>query len=688
MSTDFPKFAALVSQNVSLMLSEMERNSEPFFVTISGDELWQNYLDSFPAGTDPFFRKATEHTCSCCRNFIKNVGAMVVVKGGVPYTVWDNGHKLPEPYATVAQALEQIVSNLFIGGIYRTAQAKYGAPFTVEMIDGKAHKWHHFSVDVPKKWVTPDAAKLQAEAQSSVQVLRRGLTELTEDSLDTILELIENNGLYRGAEFKRPVQDFKAMYDEYRKLNDTMAQDRFLWINHRNHAARFRNTAIGTLAVDLSEGMDTEKAAEAFGRKLDPLNYKRPKSVITKKQIDQAAAHIKELGLEETLNRRHATLADISVNNVLWVDSEARSVMKDAGSAIHTLLQGASAVKADKAPDFQKAPILAIDEFMDLLPEITSMSLLMENSLIPNLVSLTAPQHGSTGRLFKWNNDFAWSYKGELADSGIAERVKAAGGRVQGAKLRISLAWFNLDDLDLHIFTPNGTHIAFNNRMGILDVDMNAGKGTTRQPVENCSWMQAPRDGVYKVVVNNYSPRENQDFGFDLEVECDGRTIQYGYRKPVKGADGGYGFMSRGLPALEITLKNGIISEIKSLLDMTVGGNLSQEVWGLQTDTLVKVNTFLLSPNFWDGQEIGNQHNIFILEGALNPEPIRGFYNEFLSAELTPHRKVFEVLGSRTKIDPASEQLSGVGFSSTKDKAVSLLIEMLGRKRPVRILFG
>jgi len=55
------------------------------------------------------------------------------------------------------------------------------------------------------------------------------------------------------------------------------------------------------------------------------------------------------------------------------------------------------------------------------------------------------------------------------------------------------------------------------------------------------------------------------------------------------------------------------------------------------------------------------------LENCRNPESSRGFYNEFLTGELTPHRKVFEVLSSKMKTPESGNQLSGLGFSSTID---------------------
>lgn len=73
----------------------------------------------------------------------------------------------------------------------------------------------------------------------------------------------------------------------------------------------------------------------------------------------------------------------------------------------------------------------------------------------------------------------------------------------------------------------------------------------------------------------------------------------------------------------------------------------------------------MLSPNYWDGQVIGNKHYFFILDGCKNPEPTRGFFNEYLKDSLRDHRKVFEILGNNMLLPASLDQLSGLGFSST-----------------------
>lgn len=652
-----------------------EMSQGPLFVVDADREvIWATYLAAFPPGTNLMFRKRTEFDCSCCRGFIRNVGGVVAIENGAMSSIWDLVG-LPHPYQVVADAMSSYVKTLTIRDVFLVKQGNQGTPVSREMKEGhEMLRWNHFAVTAPPKFVTRDLATNQGEARTTKEVLLRGLTELKPDAAATVADLISSNSLYRGEEHSRALLEFMRL--QARVLSaDEKTRELLAWTMIDSPAARFRNTVIGTLVQDLSDGVELERAVRSFEVKVAPSNYKRPTALITKAMVEAAMKTLGELGLEPALERRHAKLSDVSVDSVLFVDNSVRGKMK---GGVEDLLMK----EVKPAPfDPKKATEIAVEDFMSkVLPKCTSLSLYLDNGLAGNFVSMTAPVHEDSGRLFRWPNDFAWSYEGNVADS-IKERVKKAGGKVEGVSMRVSLSWFNTDDLDLHVVEPSGNRIYFGNKCGKLDVDMNVGHSQSplvRDPVENTRWVGHLPKGTYQVSVHNYRRRESTDVGFEVEVEDAGglRTLSFDKGVPSNAEQ----------QVAWIIVDGGLITDITHPADVKFGGQ-SKETWGLKSLDLIRVNSVVLSPNCWGDREYGNKHWFFILDGCLNPLPTRGIYNEFLSPELEKHRKVFEVLGDRMKCPPTDEQMSGLGFSSTGKGRVTVVAMGPGLSRPYSIVF-
>ncbi len=62
----------------------------------------------------------------------------------------------------------------------------------------------------------------------------------------------------------------------------------------------------------------------AYERIMAPENYQRPKSIVTKRMIEEAQKKVQELGLMDSLPRRHAALEDITVNNVIFANRDCQ----------------------------------------------------------------------------------------------------------------------------------------------------------------------------------------------------------------------------------------------------------------------------------------------------------------------------------------------------------------------------
>lgn len=661
---DFSKIKEPVARQFDLMTKH-----SMFRTAVDKDELWACYINSFPPGTNPVLRERTEHDCSCCRQFVRAVGNAVAVIDGKLTSVWDI--ETDEPgYQAVADAMAKLVKSKQIEVPFLHSEKSAGTDKNFEQTDGKVLAWAHFHVTIPharnqgKNYYCKgvDIGPQLSEARALHGVMLRSLTELTMDSVDTVLELMAQNSLYRGPEYKHAVDGFRTLKKKFDKVPEA-DRNLFAWVNSDPavtppSVSKIRNTAIGTLLVDLSEGVELEDAVRKFEAMVAPTNYKRPTALVTQAMVDRAKKAIDELGLTSALERRYANLADISINDIIFADRAVRPAMKD------DVFSGV-ATKKSAPKSLDKVETMPIEKFIaDVVPNIETMEVMFENRHAPNLVSLVAPVHWDAKSLFKWNNGFSWSYDGDLTDS-IKERVKKAGGNVTG-DLCCRLAWSNFDDLDFHMQEPNGKTIYYGAKVsqstgGMLDVDMNAGSGKTREPVENIFYGDRRRmkEGVYELMVHQYMRRESTGVGFEVEMDYLGSVTRYAYDAAMPQGN-------RVLVARFKYTHTGGIEMIESLPSSSV----SRTLWGVPTQDFRRVTLLLNSPNHWGDRGTGNKHYFFMLDGCVNDGQARGFFNEFLAADLDKHRKVLEIVGSKMKTQETANQLSGLGFSDTKRNEV------------------
>lgn len=667
--------------------AEMTKNNEPlFFVNLDKMFMWELYLDSFPEGTNEIYRERRYHDCACCRHFIKTVGNAVTLVDNKPVTIWDVelGDDVFQP---VFNALAEYVKSYPISDIYYTKEQRIGTPENYENIGGDIHTWNHFYLDLPTYVVNKtnrSNEELKAVIRDRKNVFKRSLDELTTDSIKLVLELIASNSIYRGEEWKFALTEFLKYKEEYSEIPDDEKAN-WTWlkaVTMSDVVAKIRNHSMGTLLVDISNGESLDVAVTKYEKIVAPENYKRPKGLYTQKQLDALKKDIVDGGYMDFLTRRHANLDDINVRNILFSNKDSAKRIVGGEDIFAQMAKGTkSSVKK-----FSKVEEIGIEKFIaDVLPTVAEVEAYVENKHIVNMVSLIAPVNPEAKSMLKWDNPFSWAYAGNMADSSMKERVKYAGGNVDG-DLRFSIQWndlgvYNGNDFDAHCHEPNGYEIFFGNRdrkspsKGTLDVDI-------IQPfknvpaVENIIYVNKHdmKDGEYHMFVHCYNNRGGKD-GFKAEVEFDGVIHTFEYRKPVKNGE--------KITVAKVTLKNG---------EFTIKGDFetfanSKEVWGIKTNDFVPVSTIMFSPNYWNEQEgIGNKHYFFMLKDCVNPENPNGMFNEYLGSEWNIHKQALEALGSMCSVQDTEDQLSGIGFSSTK--RAELVVKVKGEtERIMKIKF-
>jgi hypothetical protein len=646
---EFNQFAVAISEQFDKMKAgKTYRSGAP------ADLLWDTYLGSFPEGSNPIYKERTEHDCQCCKQFVRQAGGMLSIVDGKMVSIWDVN--VGGVYQVVADAMSKLCKEKGIVNVFASAERAIGKRETFQDLgDGEVKKWSHFGVELPNSMFCPkdSIGTHLGSTLSSYQLLVRALQELSVEAISTTLELIDQNSIYRGEEHKNSVVCFLVLKTKFDKLKNSHSRSIFAWeasVSQPPSVIRIRNTAIGSLLVDLSDGSPLDRAVASFEAKVAPTNYKRPTALITKGMIDKAQKTIESLGLLPSLGRRYAVIDDITINNVLHANREARAAMN-----VFDQMKDEAAIDIRS---FSKVEEIGIEYFIEnILPKSETVELLVENRHKANIVSLIAPVDPDAKRLFKWENNFSWAYSGDVADS-MKERVKEAGGNIDGI-MRFSLSWNenNSDqniDLDAHGYLPCGTHVYYARKNGMLDVD-NQRPGS-KVAVENICFHRDSNldEGRYDFTVNNYSSAACKG-GFTAELEIDGEILSFEHNGEVRGGQ------TVDVASVKYSRKDGF--KVTKSMPTTTS---SKTLCGIQTHTLQKVKVIMNSPNHWDGFMTGNKHYFFMLEGCTQEGPARGFFNEFLSQELDKHRKVFEVLGSKMKTEPSDQQLTGLGFSSTQ----------------------
>jgi len=660
----------------------MQKTGKLFTVAIGRDELWKHYLASFPKGTDPMVYVATQHNCDSCKRFIKAIAGVVIIKDNKLVSIWDV--EATGKYKVVAENMRNIIETSKIANKFclrpdiATNQIVGSLPNTVKpdsttiFRDKVGMRFTHFNVKVNKVFIKENSPTTLSKIKGKFTSHKRSCEEIPMTSVEIVKDLIVG-GLYRGAEMLPAIEQFEHLLKGYTEAKDS---DIYLWSVLDTQNQPIRTTVIGTLLLNVATE-DLEVAVKKFEDKTAPSNYKRTNAIVTPKMKNEALKIIQKEGIEDSLYKKYAVLEDVSVNDVLFVNSKASSKMQDG---IAGLMEQGTTYK----PSLSKIrDTVSMEDFIaNIVPKAEEISILVENKHQDNLVSLISPKVADAPNILQWDNNFSWAYNGGLTDS-MKERVKAAGGRVDGV-FRFTHSWNEIEPnqslMDLHVFMPGceiptegdgievtGRRVGWNNRIdlksqGTQDVDHIIAAPAGYVPVENITFpkLELMPEGVYTCKVHNWGFRKTGGKG-RAEIEFEGKVFQYEYPRTKK---------HDWITIAEVTLKNGKFT-LKSDLPTST---FSKDIWGIKTQELVKVDSIMYSPNYWGDNAVGQKHTFFMLEGCNSNESIRGLYNEHLNNKFRSIRKSIDMLAPMLQCEQSHNMLAGLGFNQTDSLDLTVVV--------------
>lgn len=705
------------NQILKAHFEQMCKSGKLFRSEISGQQVWDAYLASFV--NDPIFRDpaSSEHNCNLCNNFIRRYGNIVSVDENYKLVSIFDVEGVDEEYKETAKKLSKLIKSAKIrdvffetfdslhslnyektvktNPVFRLGLDKNVKRYTKEEAEkfgvvkaDEIRTFNHLHLDLPTQFVDKTGKSIESimgDYRDPKNLLKRAMEEIPLDTLNLVRDLIKQGSLLDGETHLYKVEQFIPLKKEYNELAKNQ-KDNWCWVKSYNlPIARFRNELIGVLCTELAEGEELNKACQSWNKRVDPANYMKAVAPITKKQIEEAKKFVEANGYEESFDRRFATAEDIKVSEILHINATENKVK------VVSLFDGVKAPPTrHKRSEFDNVEEVTIDKFMnDILPTCTGVEALLKNSHLGNMVTLTTANNPDSKPIFKWDNNYSWTFNGNLAGkSQIKDAVKSRGGNVEGV-MRISLSFpSTTDDYDLHLTEPNNNKINYTNlrrkhaSSGMLDLDAQGKDGfqVPEKRVENIIYTDrsAMPKGVYHVSVNNYSGR-GLHTPFTIEIETEGDITVLQLRSKLRGD-------TVSVATINFDGNDFKIAE-SSDMEIIEFNTVSKEIYGLETNNFHKVNLVCLSPNHWGENKVGNKHFLFMLEGCKTPTSIRSFHVENLIPELVNHRKVMEVLGTTNMIEPNSgKELSGLGFNATVHD--ELIVRLAGtHKRVIKIKF-
>jgi hypothetical protein len=385
----FPAFIAALRKQFA---SATANNVVLFKTNATG--LYDTFLDKLP----PELRQ--HYTCRSCRSFVDTYGGLVTIdeNGVAKSALWFATVELPEQFRCAVATLESIIADAAVIGVFVSSDDTWG---TTENFSKKHDRlWTHLSVKPQAELVFFDTALKSADQEAAVRceergMLARGLGEFNIETVRKAYTFLESGQLFRSEKHQGVAKWLLDLHENLAKTRDKRRRENLIWRTAATAPTGFchiRSGMLGTLLEDIEGGLPFDKLKRRFDEKMDPTLYQRPQAAPAAGNIAQAEKVIAALGVEKSLERRFATLADVKP---LWVPKLAEPSKGD-GVFAHLL--------KPTAPDVTDVHDVRItwDKFQrTVLPDAVSIEFFVPRTGV--FTALVTAVHADAPPILQWD---------------------------------------------------------------------------------------------------------------------------------------------------------------------------------------------------------------------------------------------------------------------------------------------
>ena len=365
-------------------------------------KLHKLFLENIPATHRKYYN------CNTCFTFINRIGRLVTIDddGKLHSLCWDISTDglgiFKDSIIAMKNAVESgTINNIFTYNRYYRHMAISSDSYLI-LGTPETGEWTHFwgkivSTDIPsiREYISED------EFRSRIEVSRHTIDKWDDSTILKVLSFTPTQKINDSYKVKSACEHLMYIKRLYRTIKNHNARLKCLWENNK-FLYHLGNSALGSLFDDIqSDVFYDETCIERYNDRVDPVNYKRPKSAPTEALIEQATELIKELNMENSLKRRFALLSELP--NLLWEKKEEEKSNKAYRDGVFSNVKSKENIKDQLEKQAIYGGKMTLTKFINkILPDAEKLYVITRP--VDNYCAYTTAVDMDAPCIIKWDN--------------------------------------------------------------------------------------------------------------------------------------------------------------------------------------------------------------------------------------------------------------------------------------------
>lgn len=396
-SMNFDQFLSKLKQYVD------DTSMTPVFKTdITGDQLVEAYLNSFPTSVD-----RQEHNCRCCLQFLRNYGGLVVLNHNFqPVSLLWRGSSFGE-FQPIVDKMRTLVESSKVSGVFYSDTSRLGIQ--------KAGGWSHFNVLTPGQSLNRNKlvsdSQLSAEKLEHFGILSRAFDRYSADTARKAVSLLEAGSLYRAEKVLGMAKWFNQLRSSISTTRNVKLLNNQVWAAVASAPPGFCNvngSMLGSLMDDIQANLAHDNIAARFAAKMDPTIHNRPQTAPGAQNVKRAEEIIDKLGIKASFKRRYARLSDLKLE---WSPTPAKPVKPQASSGMFKDVNVKGGKPASTVPRLVESTAPAVKMTYSKFRRTVLPNAIDISVLVPargHFAALVTATNSSAPCILQWGNNVSW----------------------------------------------------------------------------------------------------------------------------------------------------------------------------------------------------------------------------------------------------------------------------------------